>query len=251
MQESLGHKLRLMRAERGLSLREAARRAGVVKETISDIERGHTHPYDVTLAKLAKVYDIPLEELLEEPALAGKAEAPDTGLTGQAEAAKSPASDTPEEEQVAEPLSPKQRRFAASARIATLERTFQHLTLRIETLRNQGKKYLEAGDRTGLWTVFMDYVLLARGANFLLADIREEAKELGGETKKERHLRDRLEHRTEDLEDLGDQIKNMREELLFAEREAEREAPLKEIHPETEPTDYDKVSYISQRHRAG
>jgi transcriptional regulator with XRE-family HTH domain len=81
MQESLGHKLRLMRAERGLSLREAARRAGVVKETISDIERGHSHPYDVTLAKLAKVYDVPLEELLEEPALAGKAEVPEeTGL---------------------------------------------------------------------------------------------------------------------------------------------------------------------------
>jgi transcriptional regulator with XRE-family HTH domain len=82
MQESLGHKLRLMRAERGLSLREAARRAGVVKETISDIERGHTHPYDVTLAKLAKVYDVPLEELLEEPVLAGKAEAPSPGPQG-------------------------------------------------------------------------------------------------------------------------------------------------------------------------
>jgi transcriptional regulator with XRE-family HTH domain len=71
MQESLGHKLRLMRAERGLSLREAARRAGMVKETISDIERGHTHPYDVTLAKLAKAYDVPVAELLEEPS--GKA----------------------------------------------------------------------------------------------------------------------------------------------------------------------------------
>jgi transcriptional regulator with XRE-family HTH domain len=79
MQESLGHKLRVIRAERGLSLREAARRAGVVKETISDIERGHSHPYDVTLAKLAKVYDVSLEELLEEPALAGKAEAPSPG----------------------------------------------------------------------------------------------------------------------------------------------------------------------------
>ena len=90
MQGSLGHKLRLMRAERGLSLREAARQAGVVKETISDIERGHTHPYDVTLAKLAKVYDVPLEELLEEPALAGKDEAPEE--TGQ------PAEE-PEEEQ--------------------------------------------------------------------------------------------------------------------------------------------------------
>jgi transcriptional regulator with XRE-family HTH domain len=54
-----------MRVERGLSLREAARRAGVVKETISDIERGHTHPYDVTLAKLAKAYEVPVEELLE------------------------------------------------------------------------------------------------------------------------------------------------------------------------------------------
>ena len=67
MQESLGHRLRVMRAERGLSLREAARRAGVVKETISEIERGHTHPYDVTLAKLAKAYGVPLADLLEEP----------------------------------------------------------------------------------------------------------------------------------------------------------------------------------------
>jgi transcriptional regulator with XRE-family HTH domain len=67
MQESLGRRLRLMRAERGLSLREAARRAGVVKETISDIERGKTHPYDVTLAKLAEAYEVPIEELLEDP----------------------------------------------------------------------------------------------------------------------------------------------------------------------------------------
>ena len=79
MQGSLGHKLRLMRAERGLSLREAARRAGVVKETISDIERGKTHPYDVTVARLAQAYEVPIEELLEEPALAGKEEAPAPG----------------------------------------------------------------------------------------------------------------------------------------------------------------------------
>src|SRR5918997_663046 len=84
MQGSLGHKLRLMRAQRGLSLREAARRAGMVKETISDIERGKTHPYDVTLAKLAQAYEVPIEELLEEPVLAGKADAPtDTGRAGE------------------------------------------------------------------------------------------------------------------------------------------------------------------------
>jgi transcriptional regulator with XRE-family HTH domain len=78
MQSTLGRRLRLIRAERGLSLREAARQAGVVKETISAIERGKTHPYDVTLAKLAHTYGVPVEELLEleEPVTAGKAQAP-------------------------------------------------------------------------------------------------------------------------------------------------------------------------------
>jgi len=87
MQESLGRRLRVMRAERGLSLREAARRAGVVKETISDIERGHTHPYDVTLAKLAHAYGVPVEDLLEEPELAGAGPGKaDAQATGQPEA---------------------------------------------------------------------------------------------------------------------------------------------------------------------
>src|SRR5215208_6554609 len=65
-QTSLGHRLRLLRVERQLSLRQAAVRAGVVKETISDIERGVTHPQDVTLAKLAKAYGVPVEDLLED-----------------------------------------------------------------------------------------------------------------------------------------------------------------------------------------
>jgi transcriptional regulator with XRE-family HTH domain len=86
MQESLGHRLRLMRVERGLSLREAARRAGVVKETISDIERGHTHPYDVTLAKLAKAYEVPVEDLLEPVPLgeAPREAGPEKQLTEEA-----------------------------------------------------------------------------------------------------------------------------------------------------------------------
>jgi transcriptional regulator with XRE-family HTH domain len=50
-------------------LRQAAARAGVVKETISDIERGVTHPQDVTLAKLAKAYGVPVEDLLEKEPL--------------------------------------------------------------------------------------------------------------------------------------------------------------------------------------
>jgi transcriptional regulator with XRE-family HTH domain len=76
MQGLLAHKLRVLRAERGLTLREAAAKSGVAKETISDIERGLRHPHDPTLAKIAKGYGVPVEELLEEPALAaGKGEA--------------------------------------------------------------------------------------------------------------------------------------------------------------------------------
>jgi transcriptional regulator with XRE-family HTH domain len=74
MPTSLGRKLRVLRAERGLTLREAASRTGVAKETISDIERGLRHPHDVTVAKLARAYEVPVEDLLEEPVLAGERE---------------------------------------------------------------------------------------------------------------------------------------------------------------------------------
>lgn len=76
MQRSLAHRLRILRAEHGLTLREAASLTGVAKETLSDIERGLRHPHDSTLAKIAKGYGLPVEELLEEAVAAGKAEAP-------------------------------------------------------------------------------------------------------------------------------------------------------------------------------
>jgi len=76
MQTSLGLKLRVLRAEHGWSLRQAAARAGVVKETISDLERNRTHALDVTLAKLAKAYKVPLEELLEAQAGAAGGDSP-------------------------------------------------------------------------------------------------------------------------------------------------------------------------------
>jgi transcriptional regulator with XRE-family HTH domain len=66
VQGSLAHKLRVLRAERGLTLREAASLTGVAKETISDIERGLRHPHDPTLAKIAKGYGVPVGDLLEE-----------------------------------------------------------------------------------------------------------------------------------------------------------------------------------------
>jgi transcriptional regulator with XRE-family HTH domain len=79
MQDTLARKLRVLRAERGLTLREAEQLTGVDKDTLSKIERGLRHPFDVTLSKLAKGYGIPVEDLLEEPALAGKDEASETG----------------------------------------------------------------------------------------------------------------------------------------------------------------------------
>jgi transcriptional regulator with XRE-family HTH domain len=71
MHRSLATKLRVLRAERGLTVRQAAELSGVAKETISQIERSERHPYDRTIAKLAHAYDVPVEELLEEPVLAG------------------------------------------------------------------------------------------------------------------------------------------------------------------------------------
>lgn len=65
MHRSLATRLRVLRAERGLTVRQVAELSGVAKETISQVERGERHPYDVTLAKLAKAYEVPVEELLE------------------------------------------------------------------------------------------------------------------------------------------------------------------------------------------
>ena len=66
MQGSLATKLRVMRAERGLTLRQAAPLLGVRPGTLSELERGARHPHDLTLAKIAKGYGVPVEDLLEE-----------------------------------------------------------------------------------------------------------------------------------------------------------------------------------------
>jgi transcriptional regulator with XRE-family HTH domain len=67
MHGSLARKLRVLRAERGLSVREVESLSGVAKETVSRAERGERQPLDRTLAKLARLYEVPLDDLLEEP----------------------------------------------------------------------------------------------------------------------------------------------------------------------------------------
>jgi transcriptional regulator with XRE-family HTH domain len=78
MHGSLATRLRVLRAERGLTVRQVAELSGVAKETVSQIERGERHPYDRTLAKLARAYGVPVEELLQE-AESPKASAPSAG----------------------------------------------------------------------------------------------------------------------------------------------------------------------------
>lgn len=70
---SLALRLRVLRAERGWTLNQAAERAGVQPETISDAEHGKRRPYAPTLAKIAAAYGVPVEELLEEPVPLGEA----------------------------------------------------------------------------------------------------------------------------------------------------------------------------------
>jgi transcriptional regulator with XRE-family HTH domain len=74
MQRSLPEKLRILRAERGLTLEGAALETGVTRETLGLLERGKRHPHTPTLTKIARGYGVPVEDLLE-PA-APKAPAP-------------------------------------------------------------------------------------------------------------------------------------------------------------------------------
>jgi transcriptional regulator with XRE-family HTH domain len=76
MHGSLPAKLQVLRARQGLTLIEAAEKIGIGRDTLSDLERGNRHPVMPTLAKIAQGYGVPVEDLLEEPVLAGKADAP-------------------------------------------------------------------------------------------------------------------------------------------------------------------------------
>ena len=73
MTRSLATKLRVLRAERRLSLRKASEETGVDKVSLSRFERGLARPQDRTLAKIAEGYDVPVEELIEELAPLGEA----------------------------------------------------------------------------------------------------------------------------------------------------------------------------------
>src|SRR5215208_6457520 len=65
-QDSLGRNLRMLRADRGITLAEAEELTGVTQETLSALERGQRGAYTSTLRKIADAYDITLGDLLDD-----------------------------------------------------------------------------------------------------------------------------------------------------------------------------------------
>lgn len=61
-----GRRVLLGRLQAGLSQRALSERSGVDPSTIVRVERGETGIRPMTLAKLARALNIPVEELLED-----------------------------------------------------------------------------------------------------------------------------------------------------------------------------------------
>jgi transcriptional regulator with XRE-family HTH domain len=92
---NIGDRIRIARKAAGLSQEEVARRAGLSLKGMGEIERGDIEdPHISSLTRIARALGVSVGTLLkeEEPALAGKAEAPEE--TGQ------PAKESEEEQRI-------------------------------------------------------------------------------------------------------------------------------------------------------
>jgi transcriptional regulator with XRE-family HTH domain len=78
MQRSLAERLRVLRAQDGLTLNEASAKIGINRHTLRDLELGKREPYGPTIRKIAEAYNVSLAQLLEKPALTSKADTPST-----------------------------------------------------------------------------------------------------------------------------------------------------------------------------
>lgn len=77
--ESLARRLRALRAEHQLTLREAAKRFGVTRDTISALEHGDRGAHVATLESLAEGYGVSVEYLLGGGALSAREWAKEAG----------------------------------------------------------------------------------------------------------------------------------------------------------------------------
>lgn len=62
----ISDRLKSLRAEHGLKLREVSKKTGLSISYISDIERGRTSPSLATCFKFAKLYKMALSELFKK-----------------------------------------------------------------------------------------------------------------------------------------------------------------------------------------
>ncbi|WP_344968045.1 XRE family transcriptional regulator [Streptosporangium fragile] len=81
---SLGRRIRTLREERGVSLSELARRAGVGKATLSGLENGTRNPTLETLWAITRELGVPLATVIGPPALPGAPPSPDPVIHGAA-----------------------------------------------------------------------------------------------------------------------------------------------------------------------
>ena len=58
----IARKLRVLREERGLTQKEAAKLANLYPETLIYLESGKRDPYMPTVTKIARAYGVPLDE---------------------------------------------------------------------------------------------------------------------------------------------------------------------------------------------
>jgi transcriptional regulator with XRE-family HTH domain len=135
-QEWLPGKLRVLRAQQGLTLVEAAERIGIGRDTLSDLERGRRHPVMPTLAKIAQGYGVPVEELLEP--------------VEEMAAPKAPSRPSPEPEEELEETEEERRERLRDYR-ELMERALSRLeSLYKETKNKDGRKLVD----TTVLTVF-------------------------------------------------------------------------------------------------
>jgi transcriptional regulator with XRE-family HTH domain len=223
----------------GYAIETVAEEAGISKNSVLRAE----HEEDirpVTARKIAGALGVRVADLIREV---------------ETLKAQPPLPEFPDERRVAEPLPLKLRRQHAWMRRAELDRMHEHLTLRVETLREEAGERHAAGGSLGIFPLFLDAVLLLTGAETLLAQSRKEAHEIGGETKEERRLQSRLEHRIEDLEAARDMIGEMWNELVDTEAANKREEILRTKRAtkpvEDEQPKIREVRGIFERRKAG
>lgn len=65
--DAVGPRLRALRRDRGITLADLAAMTGVSESTLSRLESGHRRPSLELLLPLARIYDVPLDDLVGAP----------------------------------------------------------------------------------------------------------------------------------------------------------------------------------------